>query len=294
MWLLSARFQLRTSAGVLCAGFWPDESQLRRHPDDVDVDDHRIGRSLRVLRRRRNLRQVDVAIAAGVSQSLISDIEAGRLTGVTHGTLRRVFAAVDAGFEGTVLWRGPALDRLVDADHAQLVGLSAERLRRLRWEPMVEASYSVFGERGSIDILAGMADRRAVLVEEIKTSLVSLEATLRKLDEKVRLVTERLCRERFGWSPRSVGRMLVLPDDTSARRAVARQAGTLEVALPARGTVVRRWMRTPEGNVAGILFVPIGSRVVPDAARRRVHRPPDTGYHCGRCSEPRSRCFGAA
>jgi hypothetical protein len=159
---------------------------------------------------------------------------------------------------------------------------------------MVEASYSVFGERGSIDILAGMADRRAVLVEEIKTSLVSLEATLRKLDEKVRLVTERLCRERFGWSPRSVGRMLVLPDDTSARRAVARRAGTLEVALPASGTVVRRWLRTPEGNVAGILFVPIGSRVVPDAARRRVHRPPDTGYHCGRCSEPRSRCFGAA
>jgi hypothetical protein len=92
-------------------------------------------------------------------------------------------------------------------------------------------------------------------------------------------VTQRLCRERFGWSPRSVGRILVLPDDTSARRAVARQAGTLEVSLPARGTVVRRWLRTPEGNVAGILFVPIGSRVVPDAARRRVRRPPDTGYH---------------
>ena len=243
------------------------------------MDDHRIGRSLRVLRRRRNLRQVDVAIVAGVSQSLVSDIEAGRLTGVTQGTLRRVFAAVDAGFEGTVRWRGTALDRLVDADHSHLVGLSAERLRRLRWEPMVEASYSVFGERGSIDLLAGMEDRRAVVVEEVKTSLVSLEATLRKLDEKVRLVAERLCWERFGWSPRSVGRILVLPDDTSARRAVARQAAILEVALPARGPVVRRWLRTPEGNIAGILFVPVGSRVVPDAARQRVRRPPDTGYH---------------
>jgi transcriptional regulator with XRE-family HTH domain len=244
------------------------------------MDDHRIGRSLRVLRRRRNLRQVDVAIAAGASHSLVSDIEAGRLTGVTHGTLRRVFAAVDAGFEGTVLWRGPALDRMLDADHAQLVGLSAERLQRFRWEPIVvEASYSVYGERGSIDVFGGMADRRAVVVEEVKTSLVSLEGTLRKLDEKVRLVTERLCRERFGWDPRSVGRILVVPDDTTARRAVARQAATLDVALPARGTVVRQWLRDPEGNVAGILFVPVSSRLVPDAARRRVRQPPDTGYH---------------
>ncbi len=257
----------------------PDKSQLRRRRDDAAMDDHRVGRSLRVLRRRQNLRQVDVAIAAGVSQSLVSEIEAGRLSGVTLGTLRRVFAGVDAGFEGDVRWRGPALDRLLDADHGQLVGLSAERLQRYRWAPIeVEASYSEYGERGSIDVLAAMADLRAVVVEEVKTSLVSLDATLRKLDEKVRLVTERLCRKRFGWSPRSVGRILILPDDTTARRAVARHAATLDLALPARGTEVRRWLRRPEGNIAGILFVAMGPRAVPDAARQRVHRPPNTGY----------------
>ena len=39
-------------------------------------------------------------------------------------TLRRVFAAVDAGFEAQVLWRGAGLDRLVDADHARLAPVS--------------------------------------------------------------------------------------------------------------------------------------------------------------------------
>jgi transcriptional regulator with XRE-family HTH domain len=246
------------------------------------MDDQRIGRSLRVLRRRRRSRQTDVAVAAGVSQSLVSDIECGRLAGVTLGTLRRVFAAVDAGFEGSVLWRGPGLDCLLDADHSTMVGISGERLGRDGWERPLEVSYSVFGERGSIDVLGAKREKRAVIVEEVKTSLVSVEATIRKLDEKARLVRERLCRERFGWDPRWVGRIVVLPDTTSARRAVARHASVLDVALAERGRDVRRWLREPEGDLAGILFVPIRARSVPDAGRCRVHPvsggPPDTGY----------------
>jgi transcriptional regulator with XRE-family HTH domain len=242
------------------------------------VDDQRIGRSLWVLRRRHRLRQTDVAIAAGVSQSTVSEIERGHLAGVTLDVLRRVFAAVDAGFASTVVWRGAGLDRLLDADHAALVGLAGERLRHLGWEVVLEASYSVYGERGSIDVLAGSAEHRAVVVEEVKTSLASVEATLRKLDEKARLVRESLCQERFGWDPRSVGRVLVLPDSTSARRAVARAARTLDIALPMRGAAVRAWLREPQGDHAGILFVPVGTRSVPDAARRRIHPPPDPGY----------------
>jgi transcriptional regulator with XRE-family HTH domain len=246
--------------------------------DDAPVDDQRVGRALRVLRRRRQLRQADVAVAAGVSQSLISDIESGRVAGVTLGTLRRVFAAVDAGLEAQVLWRGPALDRLVDEDHASLVGLAADRLRRYRWDPvLLETTYSVYGERGSIDVLGGMERRLAVVFEEVKTSFASIEATLRKLDEKARLVRDRLGRERFGWQPRSVGRILLLPDDTSARRAVARHAATLDLTLPSRGAEVRRWLREPEGDLAGIVFVTSGSGRVVEAARQRVHSD-TTGY----------------
>lgn len=142
---------------------WPDTSQMGAPVHDRGVDDQRIGRALRVLRHRRELRQSDVAIAANVSQSLVSDIERGRLTGVTHGALRRVFAAVDAGYEGTVLWRGPGLDRLLDADHASLVGVAAERLTRLGWNAIVEATYAVYREQGSIDVLGAMESRRAVV-----------------------------------------------------------------------------------------------------------------------------------
>ncbi len=230
---------------------------------------------MRVLRVRRGLRQEDVAIAADVSQSLISDIERGRLSGVTVGTLRRVFAAVDAGFDGHVLWRGAALDRLLDHDHSRLVGLGADRLGRDGWDGVVvEATYNVFGERGSIDLLGGMAARRAVVVEEIKTSLVSIEGTTRKLDEKVRLVRDGLAEERFGWRPSIVGRILVLPDTSTARRQVASHDRVLGIALPARGGEVRRWLRSPNGDMAGILFVTDRTieRRQPAAAIQRVRR----------------------
>jgi transcriptional regulator with XRE-family HTH domain len=225
------------------------------------MDDARIGRALRVLRQRRGLRQCEVAAAAGVSQSTISDVERGRLRGLPVATIRRVFAAVDAGFEGTVLWRGAGLDRLLDARHASLVAGSVRRLTELGWETRVEATYSIYGERGSIDILGALVRVRAVLVEEVKSELASLEETIRKLDEKVRLVRQEIARDTFGWRPAHVGRLLVLPDSTTARRRVASLEPVLAVALPDRGSAVRQWLREPSGALAGILFQPdIGTR----------------------------------
>jgi transcriptional regulator with XRE-family HTH domain len=218
------------------------------------MDDARIGRALRVLRQRRGLRQSEVAAAAGVAQSTVSEIESGRLGTVPLGRVRRVFAAVDAGFEGTVLWRGAGLDRLLDARHAALVGASVDRLGRLTWETHVEASYSIYGERGSIDVLGGLARVRAVLVEEVKSELGNLEETIRKLDEKVRLVRKEIARDRFGWDPVVVGRILVLPDSTAARQRVAALDAVLRVAFPDRGTAVRHWLREPSGVLAGVLF----------------------------------------
>ena len=205
------------------------------------MDDARIGRALRVLRQRRGLRQSEVAAAAGVSQSTISDVECGRAGGLSVATLRRIFAAVDAGFEGTVHWRGAGLDRLLDARHASLVAASVRRLGALGWQTHVETTYSIYGERGSIDVLGALTQVRAVLVEEVKSELASLEETIRKLDEKVRLVRERVALERFGWQPALVGRLLVLPESTSARRRVAALEPVLRVAFPHRGSIVRKW-----------------------------------------------------
>ena len=218
------------------------------------MDDARIGRSLRALRQRRGLRQSEVAVAAGVSQSTISDVERGRVACLPIATIRRIFGAVDAGFEGTVQWRGAGLDRLLDARHAALVAASVRRLGNLGWEARVETTYSIFGERGSIDVLGALPAVRAVLVEEVKSELGSLEETIRKLDEKVRLVRERIAETEFGWRPSVVGRLLVLPDSTMARNRVVLLDPVLRVAFPDRGSTVRAWLRAPSGGLSGVLF----------------------------------------
>ena len=232
------------------------------------MDDHRVGRALRALRLRAGLRQADIAERAGVSQATVSAIENGGCRTVTIDTLRSVFHAVGAGFEGDVRWRGPAIDRLVDARHAALVGAATTRLTRLGWEVRPEVSYSEYGERGSIDLLGSRADARAVVVEEIKSDLTRVEETLRKLDEKARLIGGKLGQDRLGWRPLYVARLLVLPDTDRARRQVEAHKVVFDAALPARGNAVRAWLRTPIGSLAGILFV---ADISPDG--RNVARP---------------------
>jgi len=268
-------------AGWLTQGGWcrarPEESRrCSRHAIISWVDDAKVGRALRQLRRRRGLRQKDVAALAGLAQQTISLIECGHAAAFTIDTVRRAFGALGASYEGSVVWRGGALDRLLDERHAELVGTTVARLQTLGWEVVVEASYSIYGERGSIDILAGHARTRSVLVVEVKSELTSIEELGRKLDEKTRLARRQLCRERFSWPPSGVGRLLVLPDLDSARRAVARNAALLDRMLPARGPAVRQWVRRPRGDLNGILFVADTNPVGASARRpggQRIRRP---------------------
>jgi hypothetical protein len=140
-----------------------------------------------------------------------------------------------------------------------------------------EVSYSEYGERGSIDILAGLEARRAMAVEEIKSDLVRLDDTIRKLDEKARLTREEVGRKRFGWRPISVGRILVLPDTDRARRQVRHHTNVLTAAFPDSPAQVRAWLRDPMGDLSGILFVaeinPDGRTAArPGTQRVRVRR----------------------
>jgi transcriptional regulator with XRE-family HTH domain len=192
------------------------------------VDDVQLGRSIRALRRRRGWRQADLAAAAGVSQTLVSSLERGHLDGVAMGTLRRVLAALDARVEVGVRWRGGALDRLLDERHASLVGRVVEQLQSAGWVVRVEASYAHYGERGSVDVLAFHPASRTLLIVEGKTELASIEATLWKVDEKVRLA--RILANGAGWEARMAARLLVLPSTTTARRAVKRHGVILDVA----------------------------------------------------------------
>jgi transcriptional regulator with XRE-family HTH domain len=232
------------------------------------MDDVRIGRLLRALRSRRGLRQLDVATSAGLAQTTISLIERGHLDRLAISTVRTVFAVVDARFEGLVAWRGGAIDRLLDERHSQLVGLVAERLRANDWLVEVEVSFSIYGERGAIDLLAYHAESRTLLIIEVKTELTSIEETARRHDVKVRLAAQ-VAAERFGWHAAGASRLLIVLDTSANRRRVARHDRTLRLAYPTRGREIARWLRFPTGLLRGLLFLPFSN---PSDARQ-VQRP---------------------
>ena len=217
------------------------------------MDDVRVGRILRQLRLRKHWRQKDVGEAADVSQSAISLVERGHVATLSIRVVRRIFAAVDARFEGTVTWRGGLVDRLLDERHAKLVGDFAAELARRGWEVHVEVSFSVFGERGSIDIVALRPTEGVALIVEIKTELTAIDDTIRRLDVKDRLAAQIIF-ERFGWRPSTVGRLLVMQERATNRRRVAAHEGSLSPAFPDRGSAVREWIRRPSGRLSGLRF----------------------------------------
>jgi hypothetical protein len=128
-----------------------------------------------------------------------------------------------------------------------------------RWEVLPEVTYSIYGERGSIDILAWHAETRTLLVIELKSELTSIEETLRRHDAKVRLAP-RIASVRFGWRPASVARLLVLPEGRTARRRVERHSALFARSYPERNRVVRTFLGRPaaftgSGRFGGLLFL---------------------------------------
>jgi hypothetical protein len=103
-------------------------------------------------------------------------------------------------------------------------------------------------------VLGAYRPTQAVIIGEVKGSLGSLEETNRTLDVKERLAPI-IAFERFGFRPRFVGRVLILPDDRTVRRIIDRHSTTMEVAYPARSREVRAWLHRPDRPLRGIWFL---------------------------------------
>jgi hypothetical protein len=206
------------------------------------MQDAQIGLILRQLRRRAALRQVDAG--RRTSRATVSRAEGGQLDSLTVASLRDVCAAVGATLELSVKWRGPRLERLVDARHAELCMRVVEILRRHGWEAHVEVTFSRFGERGSIDVLGLHRSSRSAVVVEVKTMIVSLEELLRTHDAKVRLAPA-VVHERWGWRPIRVGRLLVVDSSTANRNRVSGSARLVQQVLSGRAADARRWLADP-------------------------------------------------
>ena len=252
----------------------PSKWQVGASPHPAAMDPVRLGHAFRALRLQKRWRQSDLAARADVSPSAISLIERGRLESVSIRRLRRIAAALEATLEIRLRWNGEGLDRLLDQAHAGLVETLVRRLHAEGWATDVEVSFSIRGERGSIDVLGYHEATRMVLVNEVKSVVPDSQATLAGLDRKARLAPE-IARAR-GWKCRGVARLLVVGDSSTSRRRIDSLVATYRTAFPAGGAEVRRWLHRPGIPIAGLLFLPYSQ---PTHARtsttgmQRVRRP---------------------
>lgn len=207
-----------------------------------------------MLRKRQRVRQRDVAERAGVSRAKVSRLECGLIAGLQVGDVARCFEVLGARLELVAAWHGAGLDRVLDEGHARLTGQVARLLRELGWLVEVEVTYSHYGDRGSIDLLAWHAAAQMLLVVEVKTELGSVEGLLRPLDVKSRLAPS-IARDRFGWPAGGVAKVVVLPEERTVRRTVERQSAVMLTALPARSREVRQWLRAPGAPFSGLWFL---------------------------------------
>lgn len=212
---------------------------------------------------------------ARVSRSLISKVERGLVGNVQVGHLERIVGALGGTLDVRVRWHGEQLDRLLDEAHARIVELVVAMLRTAGWEVIVEASFAIWGERGSIDILAWYPRLRILLVIEVKSVVPDSQAVFHALDRKTRLA--RQIAEARGWQPAEIARLLVVGDSATSRRRIERLAETFRVAFPVRGWAVRRWIARPSGSISGLLFLasaPPGGGRRTGSGRERVRKAP--------------------
>jgi transcriptional regulator with XRE-family HTH domain len=231
------------------------------------MDDVAFGRGFKALRIRKRLRQDDLAMEAGVSRGAIARIEQGHASAVTVETLEKLARPLGARVVCRLTWQGEGLDRLLDADHAAIVEQVVRILRDAGWQVATEVSFNVYGERGSIDILAFHVAARALLVGEVKSVVPDVQATLVTLDRKERLAFEIACKR--GWVAVGVARLLVIRDDRTARRRIQQHAVTFGNAFPDRIARIREWIPTPDPRspLRGLWFLSVESHTV---ARQRV------------------------
>jgi len=218
------------------------------------MNDTAVGSALRDLRERRGWRQRDLAERANASQSLVSLVERGIFARMSFGAMRRVFAALDARLELRVFWKAGEIDRLADGRHAAIVESVIRVLQEAGWQVRAEVPFSVFGDRGSVDVLAWHAASGAVLLIEVKSQLYSVEETLRRFQTKIRLAPE-IAKDRLGWTPRVVGAALVLPESAGTRRRVDAHSATFTASFPDRGRELRAWLRRPDRRLSAIWFL---------------------------------------
>jgi transcriptional regulator with XRE-family HTH domain len=239
------------------------------------MDGSRIGRGLRAIRIRSSLRQSDVGARARVPRAVVARIERGDLDGVRVGQLRAVVAALRADLEIILRWNGADLDRLLNAGHSAIHEVAVGILANAGWEVLPERSFSIWGERGVIDLLAFDPATRALLVVELKTEIVDVQRLIGTVDRYRRLAPQ-IGRE-LGWEALTVGVWVAVAESPTNRRRLGQHAAVLRAAFPSDGRSVGSWLRSPSGPLRALSFLSdarVANRTAARSSRRRMRAAP--------------------
>jgi transcriptional regulator with XRE-family HTH domain len=235
----------------------------------------RFGAQFRAVRVKRRWRQLDLAQRAGVHRSVISRIERGQFEATSIGTILVVARALDIQVSLTARWHAGDLDRLVNGRHARLhesvARWFAEELPDWALDP--EVSFSIYGERGVIDILAWHPGHRALIVIEFKTDIVDVNQLMGQMNQRRRLARE-IARER-GWDPVSISSWVIVANGRTNRARLAAHRTVLRNAFPLDGRSMQGWLRRPDRSIAALSIWERrdgGPARVELAARHRVSR----------------------
>jgi transcriptional regulator with XRE-family HTH domain len=235
--------------------------------------EQRVGAAIRVVRCRRGIRQSDLARSAGVSTATISRIERGHMASLPLETAARVASELDVRLDVVARWRGGELDRLLNAGHSAMHEQVARMFGRFPgWQVAPEASFSIWGERGVIDVLAWHSARRMLLVIELKTAIVDVQDLISTIDRKRRLAAEIASARGWGTpeaggapTPDAIGAgvctsaWVIVADTRTNRARLAAHVSVLRAAFPADGRTMRGWIPDPQQPVAALSFLQITS-----------------------------------
>lgn len=224
------------------------------------MDDLAVGRRFRAVRTHKGWRQEDVSRVAGLSRAAVSRIEHGRFDSVTLQTIRRVARVLDISVGVSARWHGGDLDRMVNARHAALHETAALRFAGLpSWVAIPEVSFNIYGDRGAIDVLCWHAERKTLLVVELKSEIVDVQGMLGAVD-RYRRLAPRIARER-GWDAATVSTWVAIAAGRANERAVAQHRMVLRSAFPSDGRRLTAWLSDPVGRLDALTFLPYAHRV---------------------------------
>ena len=204
------------------------------------------------MRRRKGWSQEELARKARVSQPRVSRIERGHIGSMRLDDVRRVAAALDIRIDVYARWRAGDLDRLLNAKHSELHELVARWFAEELpdWVLAPEVSFSIYGERGVIDILAWHEKTGSLLVIELKTAIADVNELLGTMDRKKRLAAQ-VASER-GWHPKTVSTWLIVADTRTNRRRLDAHMAVIRNAFPDGTWAARRWLRGPRETIAAV------------------------------------------